>query len=148
MTAVDRRRCAGTADRGRVSILLAGLVPVMLLFIALVWDASGYLRAVHRADNIAAEAARAAGQAIDVPAAVRGDRIVIDPVRAEAAAVAYLAAVGVIADGAVVGDVTVDTTGRAVTVTVHIEYQPLLLTPWRSAAGRASGHATAHLVDQ
>ncbi len=129
-------------------MLLAALVPVMLMFIALAWDASGYLRAAHRAENIAGEAARAAGQAIDLPAAVRGDEIVVDPHRAEQAAAAYLADVGAIADGAVIGDVDVSDDRRRVTVTVHITYRPLLLVPWRSEVGQVSGRATAWLVDQ
>ena len=72
-------------DRGRISVFVAAVMPVMLLFIALMWDASGYLRALHRADNIANEAARAAGQAINT---ARGERagIVVDPAAAEQAA--------------------------------------------------------------
>ena len=64
-------------DRGRVSVFVAATLPVMLLFLALMWDASGYLRAVHRADNIANEAARAAGQALDLPLLVTGEQIVV-----------------------------------------------------------------------
>lgn len=135
-------------DSGRVSVLLAGLLPVMLLFIALAWDASAHMRAVHRAENIASEAARAAGQAIDLPAAVRGEQVRVDPERAEAAATAYLADVGAIADGAVVGDVAVADDGRQVTVIIRIEHQPLLMAPWRPRSGHATGQATAHLVDQ
>lgn len=139
---------APACDRGRVSVLLAALLPVLLLFMALVWDASAYLRAAHRAENIAGEAARAAGQAIDLPAAVRGERIAVDPERAEAAAAAYLADVGVIADGAVIGDLTVSDDRRQVTVTVQIEHRPLLMTPWRSRSGQVTARATAHLVDR
>lgn len=135
-------------DAGRVSVFVAAVLPVMLLFMALVWDASGYLRAVHRAENIAGEAARAAGQAIDLPAAVRGERIAVDPRRAAAAAQAYLDEVGVIAEGAVIGEVTVSEDGRRVSVTVRVEHRPLLMAPWRAGVGQATGRATAHLVDQ
>lgn len=142
-------RCRpGPCDRGRVSVMIAAVLPLLLLFIALVWDASGYMRAVHRAENVAGEAARAAGQAIDLPAAMRGEQFVVDPDRAAEAATAYLADVGVIADGAVIGDVVVADDGRQVTVTVQIEYDPLLITPWRPETGAATGQATAHLVDQ
>lgn len=143
-----QRRTPGPADRGRVSVLLAGLVPLMLLFIALVWDASSYLRAVHRAENIASEAARAAGQAIDLPPAMRGERFVVDPQRAADAAASYLADVGAIADGAVIGDVIVSEDGRQVTVTVHVDQKPLLITPWRPDGGQVTGQATANLIDQ
>lgn len=143
-----QRRTPRSADRGRVSVLLAGLVPLMLMFIALVWDASSYLRAVHRAENIASEAARAAGQAIDLPPAMRGQRFVVDPHRAADAAASYLADVGAIADGAVIGDVVVSEDGRQVTVTVHVDQTPLLITPWRPDGGQVTGQATANLVDQ
>jgi Flp pilus assembly protein TadG len=144
----DQRRPARPGDRGRVSVLLAGLVPLMLLFIALVWDASSYLRAVHRAENIASEAARAAGQAIDLPPAMRGEQFVVDPHRAVDAAASYLADVGAIAEGAVIGDVVVSEDGRQVTVTVHVDQRPLLITPWRSGGGQVTGQATANLIDQ
>lgn len=139
-------RTAG--DRGRVSVFVAAVLPAMLVFIALVWDASGYMRAAHRAENIAAEAARAAGQAIDLPAAVRGEAIVVDPDRAHDAATAYLSDVGTIADGAVIGDVATSDDGRQVDVTVQVEYQPLLLGLWQSGTRSVTGRATAHLVDQ
>jgi Flp pilus assembly protein TadG len=146
MTRRTAHRCG--RDSGRVSIFLAAVLPVLLLFMALVWDASGYLRAVHRAEHIASEAARAAGQAIDLPAAVRGERIAVDPQRAADAANVYLSDVGVIADGAVIGAVAVSPDRRQVTVTVHIEYRPLLIRPWRPQQARATGQATANLIDQ
>lgn len=130
-----------SADRGRISVFVAAAMPMMLLFLALMWDASGYLRALHRADNIANEAARAAGQAIDIPLAVTGERIVVDPESAQEAANAYLAAAGV------TGQVQVSEDGRQVSVTVEIVYEPLLLGPFGFGSLTAEGGADAHLVD-
>jgi Flp pilus assembly protein TadG len=129
-------------DRGRVTVFVAAAMPMMLLFMALMWDASGYLRAMHRADNIANEAARAAGQAIDIPLAVTGERIVVDPAAAAVAADAYLA------DAGVSGEVTVSEDGRQVSVTVNVPYPPRFLGPFGFGPYTAQGQADAHLVDQ
>lgn len=129
-------------DRGRVSVFVAAAMPMMLAFLALTWDASDYLRALHRADNIAHEAARAAGQGIDLPLAVTGEQIVIDPAAAEAAATAYLA------DAGVAGTVQVSEDRRSVTVTVSVRHEPLFLGAFGFGARIATGSAQAHLVDQ
>lgn len=130
------------ADAGRVSVFVAAAMPMMLIFMALTWDASDYLRDLHRADYIAAEAARAAGQAIDIPLAVTGEEIVVDPVAAEAAADAYLAELGV------AGTVQVSADRRRLTVTVTVEHEPLFLAAFGFGTRQATGEAEAHLVDQ
>ncbi|MPZ26759.1 MAG: hypothetical protein GEV12_09950 [Micromonosporaceae bacterium] len=131
-----------TGDRGRVSVFVAATMPMMLLFMALMWDASGYLRAMHRADNVANEAARAAGQAIDIPLAVTGEQIVVDPAAASAAADAYLAAAGV------TGQAQVSEDGRRVSVAVAVPYPPLFLGAFGFGPYTARGRADAHLVDE
>jgi hypothetical protein len=117
-------------------------MPMMLLFMALMWDASGYLRALHRADNIANEAARAAGQAINLPLAVTGEQIVLDPAAAETAADAYLA------DAGVTGQVRVSEDGRQVSVSVAVPYPPLFLGGFGFGPYTAQGQADAHLIDE
>jgi hypothetical protein len=131
-----------TPDSGRVSVFAAAAMPMMLVFLALTWDASGYLRALHRADNIANEAARAAGQAIDLPLAVTGEQIVVDPAAAEQAADAYLD------DAGVTGDVQVSDDLRQVSVTVDLTYEPALLGAFGFGPYTAVGVADGHLVDQ
>lgn len=130
------------ADGGRVSVFVAAAMPMMLLFMALMWDASGYLRALHRADNVANEAARAAGQAINIPLAVAGEQIVVDPAAAETAANAYLA------DAGVTGEVAVSDDGRQVTVAVAVTYEPLFLGQFGFGSFMAEGTADGHLVDE
>jgi Flp pilus assembly protein TadG len=129
-------------DAGRVSVFVAAAMPAMLLFMALMWDASGYLRALHRADNVANEAARAAGQAINIPLAVTGEQIVVDPAAAEVAAASYLVNAGV------TGDVAVSDDGRQVSVTVDVPYEPLFLGVFGFGPYTAEGETDAHLVDQ
>lgn len=141
----DRGRTA--RDRGRISVFVAATMPAMLLFVALMWDTSGYLRAVHRADHIANEAARAAGQAIDIPRAMAGHGIVVDPQAAQTAAGAYLAEAGHV-DAAVAGAVGVSDDGRVLDVTVTVSYEPLLLSAFGFRPPPvATGRARAHLVD-
>lgn len=125
-----------------MSVFVAATMPMMLLFLALMWDASGYLRAMHRADNVASEAARAAGQAIDLPLAVTGERIVVDPDEAADAAAAYLA------DAGVTGQVQVSDDGRRVSVTVAVPYDPLFLGAFGFGPYTADGQADGHLVDE
>jgi hypothetical protein len=129
-------------DQGKVSVFVAAAMPMILIFLALTWDMSDYLRALHRADYIANEAARAAGQAVDIPLAVQGTEIVVDPAAAAEAAEAYLSAAGV------TGVVAVSQDRRRLTVTVTIEHDPLLLGPFGFPSRTANGYAEAHLVDQ
>jgi hypothetical protein len=132
----------GRGDAGRVSVFVAAAMPAMLLFMALMWDASGYLRALHRADNVANEAARAAGQAINIPLAVTGEQIVVDPAAAEIAGDSYLA------DAGVTGEVVVSEDGRQVSVAVDVPYEPLFLGAFGFGPYTAEGETDAHLVDQ
>ena len=140
-------RATPAGDRGRVSVFVAATMPAVLLFLALAWDVSGYLRALHRADAVAAEAARAAGQAIDVPAVMTGEGIVVDPVAAGDAAEAYLADAGLV-DARVRGQVEVAADGRRLSVTVEVGYRPLLVGAFGFRTPPvATGQADAHLVD-
>lgn len=82
-------------DRGRVSIFLAIALAGILIIIGLSFDGAGHLRALQRAHNLASEAARAGGQAIDVAQAIEGGTKEIDKPAAQAAVDAYRAAAGV-----------------------------------------------------
>ncbi len=103
-------------DEGRIALLVLVLAVAVLAMIGLSVDGGGKLRAIERADNIASEAARAAGQAILVPQAIQGGDKVVDPAAAVTAAQNYLAAAGV------TGTVAVATDRKHVTVTVTIVY--------------------------
>lgn len=127
-------------DEGRVSILVAVIVPALLFLIAVVVDAGGQIRAMQRADNIAAQAARAAAQAINLPQAVTGGTKEVDPVRAGAAAQTYLRAAGA------TGTVTISPDRQRVTVTATITYQPVMLGAFGRGPVTVPGRATAQLV--
>ncbi|NUR72213.1 MAG: hypothetical protein HOU81_15475 [Hamadaea sp.] len=119
------------------SIMALGWVTILVLIIA----GGGRVRAYQRADNIAAEAARVAGQAIELPAAVAGDEKRIDPVRARLVALAYLR------DAGATGDVTVAEDGQSVRVTATVAYENPSGFPFLGGKfWYATGAATAVLL--
>src|SRR5947208_12458477 len=109
----------GRSDDGSVTLFVVVLTVALLAAVSLVVDGGGKVRALQRADEAAREAARAGSQMLDVPAAVRGDGVSIDPGAAARAARAYLDAAGVD------GSVTVE--GNAVQVSTRVTYQPVFL---------------------
>lgn len=118
-------------DRGSVSVMVAVLVPALLLVLGLVVDGSARLRAIARADALAAEAARAANTAVDT----RSSSVEVDTAGAVHAATDYLAATGHTGHVTVAGS-------RAVRVTVTVtEPMPIGLLG-------GSTHATATALAQ
>jgi Flp pilus assembly protein TadG len=103
-----------------VSILLAVGITAIIMVIGAAVDGGGRLREAQRAQDIAAEAARAGGQEINTGQAIAGGSKVLDPDAAIAAAQGYLHSAGVVGTA-----VVVDTTHIKVTVT--IPYHTVLL---------------------
>ena len=102
------------SDRGAVTLFLAIAMVGLLALAGLVVDGGAKVRAVQRSDRIAGEAARAAGQAIDVAGVLRGDGDVrVDRRSALRAAESYLHAAGVQGSARVIDGGT----GIAVTTT-------------------------------
>ncbi|WP_245633813.1 hypothetical protein [Amycolatopsis jejuensis] len=89
--------------------MVAILVPTLLLVVALVVDGSAQLRAIARADALAAEAARAANTAVDT----RNLAVRIDTAAAARTAADYLTRAGHSGQVTLVGS-------RAVRVTVTV----------------------------
>lgn len=110
-------------DRGALSVFVAICAAGFLIVIGIVLDAGGRLRAVERADALAQEAARAAGQQVDERRALAGEGFFIDKAAAEQAGYAYLAANDVGGTTAV----NVDAQTGTVTVTVDSTYDTALL---------------------
>lgn len=104
---------------GAVSVPMAVMLLALLAVIGLGVDGVRAAQGLARADAIAEEAARAAGQALD-PRALHSGDIALDPARAVEAAQAYLAAAGT--------DGTVTVAGpRRVRVHVRITRPTVLL---------------------
>lgn len=110
-----------SADDGSVTLFVVIAVVGLLALAGLVVDGGAKVRAAQRADRIAAEAARAAGQAVDVAAMLAGRDVRVDGPSAVAAARQYLASAGV--DGTAV----VENGGRTVVVSTRSTASTLFL---------------------
>jgi Flp pilus assembly protein TadG len=106
-------------EDGAVSLFVVVIVVALIAAIGLVVDGGGKIRALERADEAAREAARAGTQMLDVPAAVRGERVDVDPGAARRAARAYLDAAGI--------EGTVSVSRALVTVSTRVVYRPVFL---------------------
>lgn len=132
-------------DSGRVSLFLAVALIGVLAIIGLSYDGAGQLRSMQRADNLAAEAARAGGQAIDLDQLLDDGTTVLDPAAAETAVDNYLASV----DGVRLTQVRFDTIGdnAALTVSLELDYDTVFLDLFGFADNiTVPGTATATLL--
>jgi hypothetical protein len=111
------------ADAGRVSLFLAAALAAVLIIVGLAYDGAGRLRTIQRAQNLAAEAARTGGQAIDLAQAIAGETPEIDEGQAQDAVANYLGAVPDV-DG---WEATVAADGQTITVRVDISYDTAML---------------------
>jgi hypothetical protein len=129
------------ADRGAATITVAITASCWVVLLALIVVGGGRIRALQRADNIAAEAARAAGSAIDTGRAVPGGPKVVDPVAAQQAALDYMR------DAGATGSVTVDESGTGLSIVVNIEYpNPTGFEWFGGASWTATGDARVVLL--
>ncbi|MDI1462102.1 hypothetical protein QEZ54_14095 [Catellatospora sp. KI3] len=128
-------------DGGKITVFFAIIATTWVITIGLVVVGTGRTRALQRADNIASEAARAAGQAIDPEDAIQGKPKVLDAALATAAARAYMRTVGA------TGTVTLTEDRRGVTVRATITYpNPVGLDFFGGGTWTVTGEATATLL--
>ena len=128
------------ADEGAFTLMAVVVAAALFLMVGLAVDGGGRMRALERADDLAAEAARAGGQALVIPQAVTGTADIVDPNAARAAALSYLNLAGV------TGQVKVDPNGRSITVTVQVNYAPIFLGAMGLGPWTETGTATAQLL--
>jgi hypothetical protein len=107
-----RRLPAGGSDEGSVTLFCCIASAGLLVLLGLVVDGGAKVRAIERADRLAAEAGRAGGQSIDIPAAITGTSPVVDAEGAVRSAQTYLQEQGA------TGTVRVVDGGRALVVDV------------------------------
>ncbi|NLT56892.1 MAG: hypothetical protein GXX79_20475 [Actinomycetales bacterium] len=134
------RPAGASGDRGSASLFLVISMLGLLVLVGLVVDGGAKVRAIARADALAGEAARAAGQAIDVPAAIAGRERTVDARAAVAAAQAFLRA------NRVTSTATVVDGGHAVEVRVRISTDTVFLGLIGIHRMSVEGQATADLV--
>ncbi|WP_433315009.1 pilus assembly protein TadG-related protein [Micromonospora sp. CA-269861] len=137
-------RPSRAGEHGRVSIFLAVTMVGVLAIIGLSFDGAGQLRTLQRAQNLASEAARAGGQAIDRATAIEGGPKRIDEPEARKAVADYLAEVKT--SGHTVNFPEVD--GEVlIRVTVSITYHRSMLGPFvQDKTVTVTGEATARAI--
>ena len=125
-------------ERGSISLWVVLASFCMILIVGIAVDFSGHAAAEHQARVSAGQAARAAGQAVQLDALVRGGEVRPDPARAAAAGDAYLAQAGLSG--------TVSVSGTVVTVTVSGTYECVFLSIIGIRTLPVSGTASADAV--
>ena len=127
-------------DRGSVTIWLALASFVMIVLVGVAVDLSGQVYAQQHARDVAAQAARTAGQQIDPVQGVRGLGARTDATAAVAAAKAYIASSGL------AGDAKVSGSGSTITVSVTDTYETVFLSIIGLPSLRVTGTAETRVV--
>lgn len=144
MTTLTRRIHAAAGhdpEAGSVTVFVAISMLGLLLLLGLVADGGAKLRATQRADATAAEAARAGGQALDIPDAISGSGTRVDRSIAVAAATTYLRQAGH------TGTATVSDDRTRLQVTVTDTAPTVFLNLIGISTVTVSGRAEASLVE-
>ncbi len=108
------------SESGSVSLWLVTASLAMTVLVGLAVDLGGQVHAQQRARDLAAQAARNGGQAVEAAPAIEGRYVRLDTAAARSAAQTYLKAVGVEGTVSVAGDDTI-------TVRVTDTYSPIFL---------------------
>ena len=127
---------AADRERGSITLFAAIAALVLMICVGLAYDLGGKSLASQRADDVAAQAARAAGQQLIAPTAVRGQGARVDTAAAAGAARAYLASADV------GGNVSV-AAGNVVVVDTTDTYTPVFLSMIGIGAMQVHGHQTS-----
>jgi hypothetical protein len=134
-------------DSGAVTIFFTILAFAWIVIFASVIVGGAKIRYLQLANNIAAEAARAGGQAIELGTAINGGAKVVDVDRYRAAVTAYLTKVDDSLPGSVVTGTVARPTPGTVEVIVTVTYRSPVAVPWEGASGgTVTGRARATLI--
>lgn len=118
--AIRRLTIAREDQRGSISLWAALGAAVMIILAGLTVDVAGQVHTRQHAADIAAQAARAGGQQLQLDLAVRGEPVHTDPAQAVAAARRYLAAAHIAGTVSLQG-------GTVVVVTTTASYSTVFL---------------------
>jgi hypothetical protein len=136
-------------DQGTISIFVAIGATMMLMFLGIVVDCGGELRAMVNADAVAQEAARVGGQQIDKQKLFQNGEYWINTTDAYRAATAYIQSIpgyeGVTAE-APHSDKPLDPDVKSITVVIHPVYRTTLLGLFGASTLSIQGTGTATLV--
>lgn len=125
-------------ERGSASAWAVVTTIAMLLFVGIALDFAGQLEAQQSARAVAAQAARAGGQQVVAPQAIRGQGVTAQPGDAHAAAANFLAGAGV--------EGSVQVTGDRVIVDTSNPYSTKFLSIVGITTLPATGHAEARIT--
>ena len=127
-------------DKGSVTIWLAVASFVMIVLVGVAVDLSGQVYAQQHARDIAAQAARTAGQQINASLGVRGIGAQTNTAQAIAAAKSYIAA------AVMEGDASITAGGTTITVSVVDTYETKFLSIIGLTSLRVTGSAETRVV--
>jgi hypothetical protein len=133
------RHARSSGETGSISILGPVLAISLGLILGLVVDGAGQMREQQRANTVAAQAARVAGQQLDPTTAVRGLGTHADVSAAASAANTFIAAAGMTGSTQVVG-------GTVIVVQASSTYDTKFLSVLGFPSLPASGQAEARIV--
>lgn len=128
-------------ERGSLSTYFVSAVIATIPLVGLVVDGGGQVRALQRANDVAAETARYAGQAIDKGCAIQGAEVEVP------APLARLAAQEFMADNPTdvrLESVQVTDGGHAITVRTSVTYDPIFLGAVGAGSKQLTGEASAY----
>ena len=140
MTATSIRNRTLGREAGSVTLFFVVAALALFAMVGLVVDGGIKIRAAQQAAALAEESARAGGQAITLPPAVRGDAVVAEPQHAAAAARRYLA------ENDITGTVAIADGGRGIAVDVSVTRPTVFLGMLGITSVTVHGHAQARLV--
>lgn len=127
-------------ERGSLSAYFISATLAVIPLVGLVVDGGGQVRATQRADLVADEAARGAGQMVNASDAIKGDRIVLGPRSVEAAR-EYVQAQGLEVDS-----VVIEPGAREITVRTRSTYEPIFLGAIGLGPWTVEGESTASVT--
>lgn len=127
-------------ERGSVTVFFTVAAAGLLVMIGLIVDGGAKITLAQRADNLAAQAARAAGQAAQPADVITGGAASVDPARAVRAADAFLAA------NHATGTVTLDPDRHGLTINLTLSAPTVFLGLVGVRDMSATGTAHARLI--
>lgn len=135
------RQHLGRDERGSVSVWAVLIVAAFTLVVGISVDLVGQVAAKQRATDIAAQAARIAGQHADTNTLMGGaGRITANPQQARRAALDYIAGADM------TGTATIEAGGTQLVITTTATYRPIFLTSIGIGPLTVTGTATARLI--
>jgi len=128
-------------ERGSVSVWAVLIVAAFTLVVGISVDLVGQVAAKQRAGDVAAQAARVAGQQADTNTLMAGSgKITVDPQQARRAALDYIAGADM------TGTATIEAGGTQLVIITTAIYRPVFLTSVGIGPLAVTGTSTARLV--